>query len=1227
MARYLLLSLAFLLVSVWGMAQTSIAGKVTDVDTNEDLIGANVILYDEGVYITGTSTDFDGNYKTTVDPGTYDVEVSYIGFPTNKITGVVIKAGQNNKLDVQLGGEGEGIDLDVVVVKEYKVPLIEKDNTTSGGVITGEQIRNLPTKNISALAATTAGLSAADDGDDVSVRGSRADGTDYYIDGIRVRGSGSMIPQSEIDQLQVITGGIEAQYGDVTGGIISITTKGPSGKFSGGLELETSEYLDDYGYNLISANISGPILKRKSTGESIIGFRFSGQYRSLKDDDPAGSDIFQVKDDVLAELEANPIVAFGTAGRVPAGQFLTNEDVNVLGYQPNEEEVRLDLTGKIDARLSKAIDITLTGSYSDREDRFTPRENLQTGNNWRVFNTHNNPIDNEQIYRGNFRFRHRLGKVANAATTPEEGAEAQKTPLFSNVQYTLMGGYEKRAFERGDHRHKDNLFNYGYIGQFDYQWDPAFAIMPDEQGRPAVFHVDYTQNFTGYTPGTQNPVLANYNGAADQGDINTFSALNGFFNGNVQEVWDNHINVGQVYNLYQKIDEDRITVNVTSSFDLNPGGSDKGTHSIQFGILYEQRFNSGYDLAPRSLWRIARQQSNRNILGINAMDSVGYLDSPFPQIQDSVIMHPIIAVSESGLNFGNSLRGLLNSADNEFVNVDGVSPDQLSLSMFSAQELNDQFALIDLDYYGFSYTGEKLSNDVTFDDFFTSTVSATDNTRTFPVPVVQPNYAAAYIQDKFSYKDIIFRLGLRVDRYDANTKVLKDPYSLYEVMSASDFHPLTGEPRPDAVQDDYRVYVADEDSDKVVAYRQGDQWYNEEGAPVNDGRLIFGGGVVTPKLYEERVNDIKDRDFDPNTSFEDYEPQINWMPRMAFSFPISDAANFFAHYDILVQRPSALGVNIDRATALDYFYWEESSLARVPNANLKPQRTIDYEVGFQQKLSNSSALKIAVYYKEMRDMIQRRNYLFIPAPVTSYETFGNLDFGTVKGFTFQYDLRRTGNVTFNANYTLQFADGTGSDADGRRGITNRGVIRTLFPLNFDERHRIVSTIDYRYGSGSRYNGPTVGGKDILSDFGVNLQAIAVSGRPYTKKQQAIPLDANGTEGQVNGARLPWNFTLNLRVDKNFKLTKPGAKNKLGLNVYFRVQNLLDARNIVRVYPLTGSPDDDGYLSSPAGIQRVNDVTTSGLDTQSFIDAYQWRVLNPNFFSLPRRMYLGALLEF
>jgi outer membrane receptor protein involved in Fe transport len=541
--------------------------------------------------------------------------------------------------------------------------------------------------------------------------------------------------------------------------------------------------------------------------------------------------------------------------------------------------------------------------------------------------------------------------------------------------------------------------------------------------------------------------------------------------------------------------------------------------------------------------------------------------------------------------------------------------------MFSARELNDfNFGGLQIiDYFGYDYLGNFY--DGNFDDYFTA-VDPVTGLRTFPVAPNRPIYGAAFVQDKFTFKDIIFRLGVRVDRYDANTRVLKDNYSLYEIINASDYHTEFGGERPGNIGEDYKVYSTDESGSEVLAYRTGDQWFEANGTPVNNPALIFQGGVVNPVYAAQQprgnANYIKEIGFDPDASFEDYEVQVNVMPRLAFSFPISDEANFFAHYDILVQRPPSNTI----ATAQDYYYFYDRTNVVKENPNLRPERTVDYEVGFQQKLSNSSALKISAYYKEMRDMIQRRT--FFPVPVIGqYTTFDNQDFGTVKGFTFQYDLRRTGNITINANYTLQFADGTGSDANSQRGLTSRGNLRTLFPLNFDERHRIVATIDYRYGSGKSYNGPRVGGVDILSNFGVNLQTIAVSGRPYTAKLLPNqPLESAGTVGSLNGARKPWNFTLNLRVDKNFNLGE-----RFGLNVYCRISNLLDQRNIINVYEATGSPEDDGYLTSAAGVGQLASIDSSVRELGAYLASYQWRVLNPNFFSLPRRIYLGAIFDF
>ena len=171
--------------------------------------------------------------------------------------------------------------------------------------MTAKKIRALPTKQVNAIAATSAGISSRDGGD-ISVRGSRSNETVYFLDGVRV--SGNMIPQSEIEQLQVVIGGIEARYGDVTGGVISLTSKGPSDKVTGSVEIEKS--VDGYGYNLFSGNLSGPIL-RNSKKQSILGYRISGQYRNVADNSPSALGVWRASKDVISKLEQNPTYNIG----------------------------------------------------------------------------------------------------------------------------------------------------------------------------------------------------------------------------------------------------------------------------------------------------------------------------------------------------------------------------------------------------------------------------------------------------------------------------------------------------------------------------------------------------------------------------------------------------------------------------------------------------------------------------------------------------------------------------------------------------------------------------------------------------------------------------------------------------------------------------------------------------------------------------------------------------
>ncbi|HFA50692.1 MAG TPA: TonB-dependent receptor [Bacteroidetes bacterium] len=1259
MARYLLLTFAFLLSALALSAQTTLQGKVTDGDTGEEIIFGTVALFKNDVLVTGTETDIEGFYSiTALDAGTYDVVFSYTGYQDKKISGVVITSGKTNRLDAKIRS---GIDLKEVIVT-YKRPLISQDETTQGQVFSSDDIKKLPTRNVNAMASLGAGASSGDDGEAISIRGSRTNATNYYIDGVRV--SGNSVPAQFIEELQVITGGIEAKYGDVTGGIISITTKGPSDKFGGGLEMETSEFLDAYDNRLASLNLSGPLLKQK--GNTILGYRIGGQYQYAGEDDPPATGVFAAKDEYIKKLEENPVRRVGETS-FPEANFASSEDVNVLDARPNESRTTIDLTGKLDANLGKNIDVTLSGTYYNIDNQFTPSSS-DGSNSWALFNNHNNPHSIDTRYRTNFRFRHRLGTTSAAATDDDT---ARKGSVIQNAVYTLQFGYEKDNFSIKDPRHGDNLFDYGYIGKFDLTWVPTidsqqnrllenFAWLGDTI--PLVVetyseHVDFSRQYNGYSfDGSPNPILAKYNiNPDDITNFDDFDVRNGRVVSGLRSTWSDHFaNVGTVYNLNRKRQTELYTFNANTSFQLVPGGSGNSRHNIQFGILYEQRVERGYDISPRGLWTLAELLANQHLEGaaIDSSQVIGTYTGTyqlaafdpanpgqlFPLIDaDGVVqsfnnfeysifaLDPII---NSGSKFFREVRALDGTPVNQYFNVNGLDPSQLSLDMFSARELNDQRTLTNIDYWGYDYLGNSIDN-VNFDDFFTA--KDADGLRTFPVAAFRPNYQAAFIQDKFTYKDIIFRVGLRIDRFDANTKVLKDPFSLYEVMGAGDFSSRFGTQLPGNIGEDFKVYVTGEGSESVKAYRNGETWFAANGAQANDGSEIFGGGLVFPRYLEEdeTKRDITNENFDPSISFEDYKVQVNWMPRLAFSFPISDDANFFAHYDVLVQRPPSNS----RISPLSYFYWESEGSDLRNNANLKPERTVDYEVGFQQKLSNSSALKLSAYYRELRDMIQRRWILFA-APVTEYQTFDNLDFATVKGFNISYELRRTGNVSLTLAYALQFADGTGSDANSSRGLSSRGIQRALFPMSFDERHRLTSVLDYRYLSGDKYNGPRINGIDVFSNTGLNIITRAVSGRPYTAARQPQAFGGAGTKGAINGSRLPWNITVDARIDKSFNLTKPGAKKALGLNVYFRVSNVFDRRNIRNVYRASGSPDDDGFLTSAQGQSFLN--TSQFLDAagnldvalkNSFLSSYSWRLLNPDNYTLPRRMYLGAILDF
>lgn len=1253
MLRKLLFTLSIAVCAVLSVSaqvgQGSIKGLISNGENGEPIPFANVTLMNGSDQVLGTTTDFDGKYTLKpIPPGSYDLQVSYVGFQTKRIAGITVSSDKITKQNVKLT---QGVELKTVEVIEYKKPLIELDKTTSEETKTREEIERMAVRSAIDVAKTAGnGVVSRDNGSNtLNMRGGRGSNNVTFIDGIKVIGSTSL-PKSAIEEVTVKTGGLSAQYGDVTGGVTSITTRGALKEYFGNVEILTSGFkadednvigLDNYGYNLFGFSAGGPIITKKDEKGNIkdapLGFLITGEYRTILNPRPSAVQLYKVKDNVQQEIESDPLFTDGiNPGVFKKAEFLTADDFEEIDFQRNVESKRLVLNGKIDIKLNDLSAIAVGGTFDQAVGNSDSR-------NFQLYNYYNNPQTTSNSIRGYVRYTQRF---ENAEL--EEGQDDNS--LVKNAFFSVQADFSRSTSEQGDENHGDDFFRYGYIGKFDAITEPSYSFETNNGNGVLLTQNGVTQSYIGdfltafnnpiaynYTPGNVNPILANYTSSfyqfSDQFDVydtrENVEGFGGLVNGssipnNVYNLWSHP---GAVFNSYSKSESDQYRLSGIGSADI-------GDHAIMLGFEYEQRVARNYGLNPLGLWQLGRGTVNSHIDQIDSSSFRVDQSSSYPQITFDRA-NAIDARTYFAYNMRKALG--LDPNGTDFIDFDSYDIDVYKMEYFAAEQLINPANSVGLQYRGYDYLGNKLSDQPSLDDFFNETNELGFKTR--PVAAYQPIYIAGFIEDKFAFDDLVFRLGLRLDRFDANQPVLKDQFSFFPTRNVAYARNQGLENVPGNIGDDYVVYVADIENpsaENVIGFRdpETNNFYSAEGEELNNPTVLQAGGSIAPWLVDpSKKNAVDDM---TSSSFEDYEPQYTLMPRISFSFPISDEATFFANYDILTQRPTG-NVALD---PIDIIYIQNHSRI-LTNPNLKPTKTISYELGFKQKLTNSSALTLSAFYREQRDEIQVVR--LVGAYPEDYLTYSNQDFGTVKGFTINYDLRRVKNVMVRLNYTLQFAEGTGSGSLSSLNLVNSGQpnLRTIFPYSYDQRHQLSTTFDYRFARGSRYNGPKVGGKNILEDAGLNVIFIAGSGTPYTAR--SLPTNSENIGGgqyqspvigDVNGSRLPWTLRMDARIDKNFmikwggkteaneNLWKQGKKTSM-LNVYLQVLNVLDRQNIQSVYAYTGNADDDGFLTS----KQFQDVIRQQINEESYRDHYEIRLQNMYNYELPRRIRLGVLLNF
>lgn len=1182
-------------------------------DNDGDSIAmAFVSLFKGGLQINATYSDFDGTYTFPgLDPGKYDVGVESVGLQSQTIKDVIV--GTNQKVEVNFKLASSVNAVDVVEIIRYKVPLIDKDKQAK--IYTSEEIEDLAARDVTDIITTSVDAVSQDDGSgDVNIRGQRAEGTQFIVDGIKIKGSIS-IPQSAIEQVEVISGGLPAMYGDNMGGVVIVTTKSGGVKPFGVLEGVTSNGIDGYGYNLATGSYAGPLLKHKKDSDGLISKRspinvfLTGEFKQNLDARPSALGAWKVKDDVLSNLETNPLrVSPSGMGTQRNSEFLTSDNLEWQKANQNVAGIAANFVGKLDFRLSENINLSAGGNFS-----------YNKGHNYIYSYSLLNSVNNPEA----------ISQSSNIFLRWKQKLKTDSLKWISGVSYQVQADIRFSNYKTWDDTHQENLFNYGHVGRFQTHRNPLYEYTEDGINGDAYYYKGEQDILYEFLGEGSNPNASSYasqfydlyDGQVEGNYENFLQAANGgaLLNGDRPEhaygLW---YNTGRQYNGYSKGFEGqkRLIGSFTAKLFEN--------HSIVVGFEYEQREERGYSVSPMGLWTRMRQ------LG-NAKNTELDLDKPELTSSNGVFTDTVnynFAYQGGSRGFYENVRDQFGLGYNEFFDSDFYGPENYSLELFAPDELLQEGQGI-VYTNGYDYYGNPISNS-SLNQFFHE--KDEDGNYTRKASPYTPIYASGYIQDKFQFDNIVFNIGLRVDRYDANQPVLRDPFSLYDSYQVKNL----GENYsvPNNVDGEAVVYVnsLDVESPTIVGYRLDNTWFDDSGKEITDPSIIAeasSSGAVTPFLRHPNVK-MGDSNYNPESTFEDYKPQFNFMPRLAFTFNLSEKSSFFAHYDILTQRPF-VGQNLFRA--VDYLFLESNVGGFITNSNLKPQKTIDYEVGYQQVLSYRSAVTVSAYYREMKDLIQVTGVNF--AYPANYITYGNLDKSLVKGLSIKYELRPIkSNVKINAGYTLQFADGTGSSPVSSASLISQGVpnLKIMMPLAFDQRHTIKTVFNYAFKHGKKYLGPDWNGKGrkYLGGLSANLVTKLSSGRPYTGQSNFTPegniinAERKALDGLINGNRLPWIYTSDFRLSKKllFGLKKESSY-KFKTELYFLVKNVFDTKNIVKVYSATGNANGDGYLDAASSQANIEAQT----NYESYTDLYILKIANPANYALPRQMRVGFVMTF
>lgn len=350
--------------AIKGQSSGKIIGRVTDSSTGGPLIGANVLV--DGTLLGGAS-DQEGRYLILkVPPGRYQLTATYIGHQRMVVTDVQVLTDLTTEVNFRLGPDVLTAGEEVVVTAER--PLVRKDLTSMESRVDSDQLERMPVETLSDVLDMQPGITRDAEGN-IHIRGGRSSEVAYLVNGISItddfyKSQALTIENEAIQELQVISGAFNAEYGNAMSGVINIITKSGNNDFHATVKAESGNYVsarDDLFYNInavspgaissISGSLSGPIIENRLTF-FITGRQYEnsgwlyGENRFL----PQGTQ--------LTVVDGDTVLVVGDSSAVPMNDWQTNTGQAAINWQ-----VLPTLTLKLDFISSQSTGRGYTHSF------------------------------------------------------------------------------------------------------------------------------------------------------------------------------------------------------------------------------------------------------------------------------------------------------------------------------------------------------------------------------------------------------------------------------------------------------------------------------------------------------------------------------------------------------------------------------------------------------------------------------------------------------------------------------------------------------------------------------------------------------------------------------------------------------------------------------------------------------------------------------------------------